>query len=153
MTPLRTLRLPPSLVDRGFRLERVLARHPDLNWSEGYRLLEGFTLSSRERCFAQRLLRERRNWWLWRCHQKAFAGDFLLVDLSEPRPQARRVIAVELKARAPLSPCGGVQLARVQEAVAELTETGVITKSPEILGISGDKDAVLGWLGAGRPAL
>lgn len=153
MRPLKTLRLPPSLVDQGFKLPLALARHPELSWSEGYKLLVGFTLSSRERDFATRLLRERRNWWLWRCHQQAFAGDFLLVNLSEPRREARRVVAVELKARAPLRRALGVQLARVEEAIVELSEAGVIGKSPETLGISGDKEAVLGWLGARTPPL
>jgi len=55
-------------------------------------------LSSREREFARSLLETKTNWWLFRSHQSAFAGDFVVVDLSERRPERRRIWVVELKA-------------------------------------------------------
>ena len=97
-----TLHLPATLLLRGFSLARLLARDPKRSWSEGYRLLERFELRSHERGFALTLLQRRSNLWLFRCDQRRFCGDFVVVDMSAPRPVDRRVHLLELKQNEPL---------------------------------------------------
>lgn len=140
------LRLPPSLLAEGFNLARLIARDPARSWSEGYRLLERFELSSRERRFARALLERRPNLWLYRCDQRSFCGDFVVIDMSAPRPADRRVTAVELKAGVAPRPGGGGQFERLDGALAALVAAGVITPESEVARIIGDFEAVLALL-------
>jgi hypothetical protein len=39
--------------------------------------------------------------WVFRCDQRRFAGDFVVVDMSEPRPERRWVVVLDLKMGAP----------------------------------------------------
>src|SRR5688500_7667589 len=56
-----------------------------------------FALKCDELAFARALLARRSNLWLYRTSQRAFAGDFLIVDLSHPSPSSRSVVVTELK--------------------------------------------------------
>ncbi|MFT4980165.1 MAG: hypothetical protein ACI8S6_006077, partial [Myxococcota bacterium] len=120
----------------------------DISAGQAFRLREVFAMSSREEVFVRILLREKRNLWIFRCHQQGFSGDFVIVDMSHPQPQRRSAVVVELKARALLKlGSGGLQLKNAPVAVAELIERGVLTEHSEVTIATGDKDAVLEYLG------
>lgn len=159
------LYLPFSLLEHGFNLARLLAADPDRSWSEGYVLLEAFDVTRPEREFARTLLRDKTNLWLFRCNQRCYCGDFVVVDMSPPSPKDRVAQVIELKQGATLSiaarperPKGargtGIQLANHRDAVAELAATsGIVSADCTVELISGSPDRVLERLGLTvRPA-
>jgi len=142
-----TLRLPFWMADRGFRLERALARDP--RWGgRPVHAVSRLRLSGPERRFACTMLRERRSWWLFRCDQVGGCGDFVLVQMSPPKPADRVAVALELKERSPLKPGKGLQLRNSGLAVSELVRLGVVGTN-EHVRLEGSTDAVLEELGVG----
>ncbi len=145
-----TLRLPFWL-GRDFSLKRLLARTSRQSWNETWPLVQAFSHSRPERQFAKTLLRYERRWWLFRCHQRGFCGDFVIVDMSPPAGQSRLAAVIELKTSAPLTIGGGGasnQFKNHQRAFedvqSQLKHRG--TFRPEL--ISGDNDHVMNWLRA-----
>lgn len=119
-------------------LNRVGRRHFAAVWA-------GFAMSPAERAFARTLLEHRSSLWLYRTHQRCFAGDFLVVDMAPHCPADRKVWGVELKRRQPLRMGrGGIQLSRVHAALTAVAQDGLIV-SPEasVQALYGDSDAVL----------
>ncbi len=103
-----------------------------------------FGLSSRETRFVRAIHARKSNLWLWRCRQDAFAGDFVVVDMSEPRPEARTVWVLELKQGQALKPVGGHQMSRVDtvlEEIASSTEPFPLGHPYRVL--TGDGGAIL----------
>jgi hypothetical protein len=149
--PPLTLRLPFHLARRGFSLARLLAADTTRPWSEGYALLEQLALSRPERDFALALLREKTNLWLYRCNQRRFCGDFVVIDVSPPRPARRRARVIELKQGAQLdTDAGGLQLANHRRALHEIAaRDGVIDEGCPVELLRGDPTAVLSALGLG----
>lgn len=89
-----------------------------------------FALKADEARFARGLLSRRTECWLYRANQRAFCGDFVVVDMSSPRAVARRAWVVELKLAAPLRQDGGavgVQLVHAPEALAAVGVAGACT--------------------------
>ena len=115
-----------------------------------------FALTRPEQRFAHRLLRRKRNVWLFRCNQRGFCGDFIAVDMSADLPRRRSVVVIELKQGAGLRLGGagaGNQLQGAHKAVAELAETvGLVTNNTPITLACGDGDKVLDWLVRGEIA-
>ena len=145
-----TLRLPFAMTDRHLRLEQVLAANRSRSWAQSLPLLACFALSRPEKRFAQRLLERKRNLWLFRCNQRGFCGDFIVVNMSAARPDLRLVVVIELKSGAELTFGGGgagIQFRHAQAAVDELAETtGVIEKDVPTVLACGDGELVLGWI-------
>ena len=145
-----TLRLPFAMTDRHLRLEQVLATERSRSWAQSLPLLACFALSRPEKRFAQRLLERKRNLWLFRCNQRGFCGDFIVVDMSAARPDLRVTVVIELKSGAELTFGGGgagVQFRQARAAVDELAETtGVIGKDASTMLACGDGELVLGWI-------
>lgn len=129
------LRLPFDLFeDRGLRQLTRRAQVPHRH----------FELSGPERGFVRALL-TRPRFWTWRCNQRAYCGDFVIVDMSEPRPDRRRALVVELKTRSPLrrdSP--GIQMARAHQVTRELADRRIVGARRTLL--RGTADAVLASL-------
>ena len=150
MSEPRTLYLPFRMVDESFSVELLLQETPGIPAGKAWRLREQFDMSSREEAFARQLLRRKRNLWLFRCHQQAYCGDFIVVDMSDPRPARRPAWVLELKARAPLKKGSGagLQVKNAPEALAELCAQGVLTAEAPIEILLGDEDAILEYLGA-----
>lgn len=147
--PIYTLLLPLELA-RSFSLHRLLASDPKLSARKAYRLLEQFDVSGPEQRFVVTLLRAKTNYWLFRCNQTQFCGDFIVVDMSGAAAGsgARRVFVLELKAGEPVREVGGVQLARWREAVAEIAGIhGVIKANADATLLRGGEDEVLAHLG------
>lgn len=111
-----TLRLPSWLCE-SFDLSRAIA-----NERRGCRF-DQFDMRSHERAFVKAVLGRRSNLWLFRTNQRKSCGDFVVVDMSSPRPALRTAYVVELKLGARPRVGGGpvgVQLARAGEALAAL---------------------------------
>jgi hypothetical protein len=113
------LRLPFWMAER-FDLAMLLAQRTELSGSQARRWLEVYALSGPETVFARGVLTRKRNLWLYRCHQRRFCGDFVVVDMSAP-VDLRAAWVLELKLGEPLRfDVGGVQLQQAAEAVAEV---------------------------------
>lgn len=109
--PRTLLRLPFGL-GHGLTLRRLTSEH-DLAYRD-------FALSGPERVFVRALL-ERRRLWTWRSDQKAGLGDFVVVDMSEPRPARRVTRVLELKSRRGFREGRrGLQMRNAERARAEL---------------------------------
>jgi hypothetical protein len=132
----------------------LLAKEEGYPLSTAAFLSERYALKSDEKPFLKELLRRKRNMWAFRCDQRRFAGDFVVVDMSEPRPGRRWVVVMDLKLGAPLVLGGGgagVQLTQAQLAVdAVAARRGVLAPGVPYELATGDKAAILAWLQAGR---
>jgi hypothetical protein len=146
-----TLRLPPLLARRGFDLARLLAADPARSWAEGFALLEELEVSRPEREFALEVLRRKTNLCLYRCNQRCFCGDFIVVDMSPPLPERRSCVVIELKQGERLAERGGQQVAQHPLAIAEIARSGVVVANCGALLLHGDPAEVLRVLGVGGP--
>lgn len=111
------------------------------------RLVAAFRLHPRERAFALELLRRKSNFWLFRTHQGASCGDFVVVDMSSPDKALRPVWVVELKLDEPLhegSGRVGNQLQNASSGLQRLVSRYQVadTQTP-LLCLSGSAKAVL----------
>jgi hypothetical protein len=119
-------------------------------FSEIARIIHSYAFKHDERDFAAQLLAQRTQLWLFRSHQAAFCGDFMIVDLSVPRPDKRPVWVVELKSSRPLlvrEGAVGVQLQRAHEGLAELEKAGLVAKDCAWNTLLGSREAVLSFFG------
>lgn len=99
----------------------------------GKRIAWAFMLSAPERRFVVSLFRRHRQLWVYRTHQTAACGDFVIIDMSAPKPEHRRAAVVELKSRGALKTgVVGQQLRRYREVITEIAaRDGVIATSLE----------------------
>ncbi|MFK7989884.1 MAG: hypothetical protein AB8I08_27945 [Sandaracinaceae bacterium] len=107
-------------------------------------LLHAFALAPTERDFARELLARHPRFWLYRCHQRRFAGDFLVVDMSAR--SERVVFALDLKMGARVVHGGGGAgnaFVQLDAAVSELAEKGVVGAAPAVKKITGDGSGLL----------
>jgi hypothetical protein len=132
----------------------LLAKEEGYSLSNASLLSERYALKSDEKPFVRELLRRKRNVWAFRCDQRRFAGDFVVVDMSEPRPERRWVVVLDLKMGAPLVLGGGgagVQLTHAQLAVEALAaRQDLLAPGARYELATGDKAAILAYLCAGR---
>jgi len=107
-----------------------------------------FAFKCDELAFARALLERRTNLWLYRTSQRAFAGDFIVVDVSRPAPRARPVTVVELKRGEPVrvGRPSSVQLRNAPAALRELVGAGVIAADAPVRAMTGDASGVLALL-------
>jgi hypothetical protein len=137
----------PSLV---LRLPRAALRRRDAvaRLAVTWQARSLFAFKCDELAFARALLERRTNLWLYRTSQRAFAGDFIVVDVSSPAPPARPVTVVELKRGEPVrvGHPSSVQLRNAPAALRELAETGVIAEDAPVRALTGDASRVLAWL-------
>jgi hypothetical protein len=141
--PSLTLHIPRAALARRDAVRRLAA-----TWQER----SFFAFKCDELEFARSLLARRTNLWLYRTSQRAFAGDFIVVDVSSPprRAALRRVVAIELKRGEPLRVTAptSVQLRNAPAALRELAGIGVVSEECSISALTGDASAVLSWFGA-----
>lgn len=140
------LRVPPAFVRGACSFDQVIARAQ--LFSRAWR----YAMCPAEARFARALARRHPALWLYRTDQQALAGDFLVVDMSEPQPARRRLWAVEVKLGAEIRVGGGGasnQLCRVDRAVLALSRLGVVgsygLEARPVL-VCGDGEAVTQWL-------
>jgi len=152
----RRVRKPPTIVqltpesvrcDRGIR--RLFAEQE--RWSKNQvRILNAmFAFKGTERAFASRLLEEKPHLWVFRCNQQCFCGDFIVVDMSSPDHESRRVLAIELKERSRFKVGGGCfQLRKAAKAVCAIGRSiGIIAEDAPFETVVGSKHDLLAHLG------
>lgn len=110
-----------------------------------------FQFKNDEKLFAKTVLRIKQNLWVFRTHQQRYCGDFVIVDMSSPDPVLRPVYLLDLKAGADLKVGGGgagIQFRNAPHAVEEIAkETQIIPDAPQFKLLSGDRRAILQFLG------
>jgi hypothetical protein len=137
------------VVDKHRRLEQVLADDPTRSWSQSLRLLPCFALSGPEQRFARQLLQRKRNIWLFRCNQRRFCGDFIIVDMSAARLKHRSVAILELKSHEKLTLDGGagIQFRNATAAVEELANVDrVVSHKARFMRVCGGISSVFQWI-------
>ena len=106
-------------------------------------IISVFAFKDEELAFA-RALAERTNLWLYRVNQRAFAGDFLVVDVSSPERDLRPAIALDLKRGGRLREGRqGIQMQRTDRAVAAVAASGLVGASCVPVHMMGDARALL----------
>jgi hypothetical protein len=139
------VRLTPALLRRG---DLAVARALDPRRGDVGALRRAFACAGAERRFAWRLLERRTNLWLFRTHQRAACGDFVIVDVSPPRVEARAALVLELKRGEPVREVGPtrLQVRNARAALLELARLGVIGAEAEATTLLGDADALMATL-------
>ncbi|MEZ4444929.1 MAG: hypothetical protein R3B72_38000 [Polyangiaceae bacterium] len=147
------LRLGFTLVDDGFFLGRNIADQLSLSARRAHSLIAAYAMSEPEKAFARRVLRNKRNLWLFRCHQRRFCGDFAIVDMSAGVAAERRALVVELKERRALEVgiAPGSQLAQAPAVIGELVHRELLSPASEVVLAIGDSDEVYEWLDTSWP--
>lgn len=106
-------------------------------------LVSVFAFKDDELDFA-RALAERTNLWLFRVNQRAFAGDFVVVDVSSPDVTKRPAVALDLKRGGRVRvDRAGIQMQRTDRAIAELAARGIVAPTCVPLHLTGDARSVL----------
>jgi hypothetical protein len=151
MTPrtadVAVVRLTLALLRRG---ALALVRELDPPRKHVSPLRRAFACSGPEVRFARALLERHTNLWLLRTDQRAFSGDFVLIDLSSPRPEARATLVLELKCGEPARRVGAArhQVRNAALAVAAAARsTGAIPEDAPHDVWLGDAEALLVILG------
>jgi hypothetical protein len=137
--------LVPALVYRALRPART----------DMARVVECFALCDDELGFARALLDKRSQHHLFRSNQRAFCGDFVVVDVSSPEVARRRAVVLDLKQGAPLRVGGGgagVQLRNADQAVRDLARSsGALGDEAPFEVLTGDTREVLAFFGVTSP--
>ncbi len=141
------LHLPRASVLARTSIRSLLRRR--LGRAPADQLVHAFALCPDEQAFAATVSRRKPELWLFRSHQRAFCGDFAVVDMSAPQPEQRPVWLIDLKQRGRLRTRGapGQQLLRAPAAVDELRRRGVIGEDVGYQPLSGDRRLVQLQLG------
>lgn len=108
-----------------------------------------------ERRFARALLERKANLWLLRSDQRAFGGDFVVVDCSPARVEDRAALVLELKQGAPVARAGPSrhQVRNASAVVAAAARaTGALRPDAPFEVLLGDPDALLARLARVRRA-
>jgi hypothetical protein len=154
MRPLpAVLRLSRAAVERADRMRALVARRLRPTPAACARAFAAFAFKNDERQFALQVLRERPQLWLFRSNQRAYCGDFVIVDMSSPRRERRPAFVVDLKQGAALRAGRGVgmQLAQATRAIAEVARScDAVPAESAFELLCGDASEVLRFLG-GRP--
>lgn len=115
-------------------------------------VFQSFAFKNDELHFARELLRRKSQLWLFRSNQRAFCGDFTVIDVSSPWPERRRAFVIDLKLGAPVRLGGGgagVQLRNAERAVREIARTtGALGPDPTFDLLTGDSSKILAFFGA-----
>ncbi len=86
----------------------------------------------------------------FRSNQRAFSGDFVVVDVSSPAKGRRRAFVVDLKQGAPVRVGGGgagVQLKNAANVVRDIARAGALDEESPYELLTGDGSALLAYFG------
>jgi hypothetical protein len=130
----------------------VLRASLSLTQTEAHTQSERFWFKNDEKDFARELLSRRPKHWLFRCDQRRACGDFVVVDMSSPRPAGRLAFVVDLKQGADLKQGGGgagAQLLNASRAVEDVADRyQVLASGASFSLLTGDRRLLLAFLGA-----
>ncbi|HBP22783.1 MAG TPA: hypothetical protein DEA08_34010 [Planctomycetes bacterium] len=145
-SPLLVLPLPARHLPRARKVAFFLRAHFGERRLSS-ELVAAFRFVNDERAFARALVERKSNLWLFRCNQRAFCGDFVVVDMSSPDPRRRPVWVIDLKRGAPLRLGGGGagvafrNAGRAVRAVASGFQILGRRAEPEL--VTGDRELIL----------
>jgi hypothetical protein len=146
------LKLPPGLLTCANPWFLILNKELGYTASEASLIAEKFVFKSDEKPFVKELFARKSNLWVFRCDQRRFCGDFVVVAMSSPERALRRVAVLELKRGARLKRGGGgagVQLKNAALAVAALARDEIVAEDADYELLSGDRAELLreiaGW--------
>lgn len=107
-------------------------------------LCHAFAFKDAELSFARSIAERCPQFWVFRLHQQAFAGDFALVDMSSPVAARRPLFAVELKRgeRVRTVGSGGVKIRNIHRVAEGLAAAGIAPDRPDVV-LVGDADLVV----------
>ncbi len=143
------VRLTLALLRQG---ELALARAAGPRRADLAATRRALVCSGPELRFARALLERKPNLWLLRADQRAFGGDFVVVDVSPPRLDARQALVLELKQGASVRRVGLThhQLQRAGEVVAAAARaSGALPADAPRELLVGDPDLLLALLEVG----
>ncbi|CAM2008885.1 hypothetical protein [Acanthopleuribacter pedis] len=110
-----------------------------------------FAFKSEEGSFARDLVLGKPNFWVFRCNQKAFCGDFLVIDMSPPKVADRPVWLLDLKEGCPVSDgagSAGAQMIHADRALAAIyAEHGAVEPNQPFEKRVGSAAALLEFFG------
>ena len=111
------------------------------------RLVGAFAFKNDELRFARRVLQEHARFWLFRCSQRAFAADFIAVDMSCTWLARRPAWCLDLKQGAPVRVGGGGAgnaFVGLSSAVAEIAgASGALASDHAVGRATGDGDRLV----------
>jgi hypothetical protein len=115
---------------------------------DGIALEHAFAFKADELAFARMLLDVQSRLWLYRTNQRAFAGDFIAVDVSSPVVTRRRAYAIELKrgVRAKVRDEAALQTRNAARVLADIAASGVVDAHRDLTIVTGDASAVIAVL-------
>jgi hypothetical protein len=148
------LELPRRALARRDLVPALLRRASGVARADLPRAVEAFALKNDELSFARALLVRRSQLRLFRSNQRAFCGDFVVIDVSSPAVERRRAVVLDLKHGARLRVGGGgagIQLRNAELAVRDLARTtSVLAEEAPFDMVTGDSGAVLGFFRAAQ---
>ncbi len=142
------LRLPRASLRRRDAVRTLLHAQVGARGHARAAIDHAFAFKDDELYFARALLEGKSHLWLYRTHQRAFAGDFVIVDLSSPVVTRRPAYAVDLKRGQPVRvhEGTGVQLRNAPRVLEQIGATGVVDPARRPAIVTGDARAVLEFL-------
>jgi hypothetical protein len=142
------LRLPRASLARRHVVSTLVRARADVRAHARAEISHAFAFKDDELLFARALLQVHSCLWLYRTNQRAFAGDFVIVNVSSPVVARRAAYAVDLKRGAPvrLHEGTGVQLRNAPRVLLEIAKTGVVDAARRPAILTGDARAVLRFL-------
>ena len=150
-----TIKLTRSAVARRDLFCELVQKITKPSQAEAAFAFHAFAFKADEHAFARELLSRRTEIWLFRANQRAFCGDFLAVDMSNPRRARRRAYVIELKRGMPVRIGGGavgLQLQNADRAVKALArERGLLGDEATCVTVSGDGAGIIGMFTSPRP--
>lgn len=117
--------LTPGLVEHPDGLQHWFQQDHEKTRHQIRYLYNLFAFKSDEYAFARDLVHGKPNFWVFRCNQKAFCGDFLVIDMSPPKVADRPVWFLDLKEGCPLhdgAGPAGAQMIHADRALAAVYE-------------------------------
>lgn len=137
------LKLPRRTLARRDAVRMLVARLDEKRDRPRAELVSAFEFKDAELAFA-RALSERTNLWLYRVNQRAFAGDFVVVDVSSPDISKRPAVALDLKRGGRVrEDRAGIQMQRTDRAIAAIASAGVVGPGCTPIHVTGDARSVL----------
>jgi hypothetical protein len=113
-------------------------------------MVHAFAFKDDELSFARSVV-EKSNLWIWRVDQRAYGGDFVIVDVSPPSPLQRRAFVVDLKRGARVREGrAGIQMRYAERALASIAASGVLDVCATATYATGDARALLNAIRATR---
>ena len=108
--------------------------------------IPNFAMKTQEIRFCFSFIERLSNWWLFRCHQRQFLGDFIAIDMSAPNLSQRKIWVLELKMHQDVHSKKGFQLRNATRAIERLLQLGIVNTESPVAFLHGDGPQVLDFL-------